>query len=43
MGATTLLHEAYLDLKFFCGFSLAEIVAMRGLSERTVRAGWRFY
>jgi hypothetical protein len=43
MGATTLLHEAYLDLKFFCGFSLAEIAARRRLSERTVRAGWRFY
>ena len=28
------------DLKFFCGFSLAEIAAMRGLSERTVQRHW---
>jgi RNA polymerase sigma factor (TIGR02999 family) len=28
------------DLKFFCGFSLAEIAGMRGLSERTVQRKW---
>jgi len=28
------------DLKFFCGFSLAEIAAMRGVSERTVQRRW---
>lgn len=28
------------DLKFFCGFSFAEIAAMRGLSERTVQRSW---
>jgi RNA polymerase sigma factor (TIGR02999 family) len=28
------------DLKFFCGFSFAEIAAMRGLSERTIQRGW---
>jgi RNA polymerase sigma factor (TIGR02999 family) len=28
------------DLKFFCGFSFAEIAAMRGLSERTVQRHW---
>ena len=28
------------DLKFFCGFSFAEIGAMRGLSERTVQRHW---
>jgi RNA polymerase sigma factor (TIGR02999 family) len=28
------------DLKFFCGFSFAEIAAMRGVSERTVQRGW---
>lgn len=28
------------DLKFFCGFSLGEIAAMRGVSERTVRRDW---
>ncbi|HET8644992.1 MAG TPA: ECF-type sigma factor [Vicinamibacteria bacterium] len=28
------------DLRFFCGFSFAEIAAMRGLSERTVQRHW---
>lgn len=28
------------DLKFFCGFSFAEIAAMRRVSERTVQRGW---
>lgn len=28
------------DLKFFCGFSLGEIAAMRGASERTVQRAW---
>jgi RNA polymerase sigma factor (TIGR02999 family) len=28
------------DLKFFCGFSLEEIAAMRSCSERTVRRDW---
>ena len=28
------------DLKFFCGFSFAEIAAMRDLSERTVQRHW---
>ena len=28
------------DLKFFCGFSFAEIAAMRGISERTVQRQW---
>lgn len=28
------------DLKFFCGFSLGEIAAMRKLSERTVQRQW---
>jgi RNA polymerase sigma factor (TIGR02999 family) len=28
------------DLKFFCGFTFAEIGAMRGVSERTVQRGW---
>jgi RNA polymerase sigma factor (TIGR02999 family) len=28
------------DLKFFCGFSTAEIAAMRGVSERTVKRCW---
>jgi RNA polymerase sigma factor (TIGR02999 family) len=28
------------DLKFFCGFSFAEIAGMRGISERTVQRKW---
>ena len=28
------------DLKFFCGFSFAEIAALRGVSERTVQRDW---
>jgi len=28
------------DLKFFCGFSFAEIAQMRGVSERTVQRHW---
>jgi RNA polymerase sigma factor (TIGR02999 family) len=36
--------DAYLaevvDLKFFCGFSFAEIAAMHGTSERTIQRHW---
>jgi RNA polymerase sigma factor (TIGR02999 family) len=28
------------DLKFFCGFSFAEIAELRGVSERTVQRHW---
>jgi RNA polymerase sigma factor (TIGR02999 family) len=28
------------DLKFFCGFSFAEIASMRSISERTVQRHW---
>jgi RNA polymerase sigma factor (TIGR02999 family) len=28
------------DFKFFCGFSFAEIAAMKGVSERTVQRQW---
>jgi RNA polymerase sigma factor (TIGR02999 family) len=28
------------DLKFFCGFSFAEIAAMHGIAERTVQRKW---
>jgi len=28
------------DLKFFCGFSFAEIAEMRGVSERTAQRDW---
>ena len=29
------------DLHFFCGFSFAEIAALRRVSERTVQRDWR--
>ncbi len=29
-----------IDLKFFCGFSFAEIAAMRRVSERTIQRNW---
>jgi RNA polymerase sigma factor (TIGR02999 family) len=28
------------DLKFFCGFSFAEIATMRGVSDRTIQRDW---
>lgn len=28
------------DLKFFCGFGMAEIAALQGISERTVQRRW---
>ncbi len=28
------------DLKYFCGFSVAEIAALRGVSDRTVERDW---
>ena len=28
------------DLRFFCGFTMEEIAAMRGVSERTVQRDW---
>jgi DNA-directed RNA polymerase specialized sigma24 family protein len=28
------------DLKFFCGFTFAEIAAMKAISERTVQRDW---
>ena len=31
---------AIVDLKFFCGFSFAEIAAMRAVSERTIQRNW---
>lgn len=30
----------FVDLKFFCGFSFAEIAALQKLSERTVQRRW---
>jgi DNA-directed RNA polymerase specialized sigma24 family protein len=28
------------DLKFFCGFSMGEIAALKNVSERTVQRQW---
>lgn len=28
------------DLKFFCGFTLAEVASMKGVSERTIQRQW---
>jgi DNA-directed RNA polymerase specialized sigma24 family protein len=48
-GISATLHELgkvepafaeVIDLKFFCGFSFAEIAAMRDVSERTVQRNW---
>ena len=40
LGAVEPLLVQLVDLKFFCGFSFAEIAAMRGQSERTVERHW---
>jgi RNA polymerase sigma factor (TIGR02999 family) len=29
------------DLKYFCGFSVAEVAALRGVSERTIERDWQ--
>ena len=39
MTVEPLLAEI-VDLKFFCGFSFAEIAAMRNVSERTIQRNW---
>lgn len=40
LGALDPALAEVVDLKFFCGFSLVEIAAMRGVSERTVQRRW---
>jgi RNA polymerase sigma factor (TIGR02999 family) len=40
LAAIDPLLAQVVDLKFFCGFSFAEIGAMRGVSERTVQRHW---
>jgi RNA polymerase sigma factor (TIGR02999 family) len=43
LGELATLDDALaelVDLKFFCGFSFAEIAALRGVSERTVQRDW---
>ena len=40
LAAVDPLLAQIVDLQFFCGFTFAEIGAMRGLSERTVQRHW---
>ena len=40
LGAVEPALSQVVDLKFFCGFSFAEIAAMQGVSERTVQRQW---
>ena len=40
LGTDAALAEL-VELKFFCGFSFAEIAALRGVSERTVQRDWQ--
>jgi RNA polymerase sigma factor (TIGR02999 family) len=40
LAAADPLLAQVVDLKFFCGFSFAEIAAMRGASERTIQRDW---
>ena len=40
LAAVDPLLAQVVDLKFFCGFSFAEIASMRGISERTVQRHW---
>lgn len=40
LAATEAILAQVVDLKFFCGFSFAEIAAMRGVSERTIQRQW---
>ena len=41
LGAIDPALAEVVDLKFFCGFSFAEIAAMKGMSERTVQRNWQ--
>lgn len=40
LAATDAPLAELVDLKFFCGFSVGEISALRGVSERTVQRDW---
>ena len=40
LGAVDPALAELVDLKFFCGFSFAEIAAMRGVSDRSVQRDW---
>ena len=41
LSAVDPLLAAIVDLKFFCGFTVPEIAAMKGVSERTVERNWQ--
>ena len=41
LSAVEPLLAAIVDLKFFCGFTVPEIAAMKGVSERTVERNWQ--
>lgn len=41
LAAVDPLLADIVDLKFFCGFSVPEIAAMKGVSERTVERSWQ--
>lgn len=40
LAASEPILAQVVDLKFFCGFTFAEIAAMHGVSERTVQRQW---
>ena len=40
LGALDPALAQVVDLKFFCGFEMAEIAALQGVSERTVHRQW---
>lgn len=40
LGKTEPLLAEIVDLRFFCGFTFAEIAAMKAISERTVQRQW---
>jgi RNA polymerase sigma factor (TIGR02999 family) len=40
LAAVEPLLAQVVDLRFFCGFTLAEIALMRGVSERTLQRDW---
>lgn len=41
LGAADPALAQLVDLHFFCGFSLVEIAALRGVSDRTIQREWR--
>jgi RNA polymerase sigma factor (TIGR02999 family) len=40
LGKTEPALAEMVDMKFFCGFTFAEIAAMKGISERTAQRQW---